>query len=306
MIRDDELKKIYIIFKNIFIISTIPSLIVLLLFAIGFDSVIPSRYFGESYRPFIIYPGTLIQPSQIIFVGGIKFSRITGIFIEPGALGLITLFLLIAENMNLKSKKNRIILAIGILTFSLAFYILITLYFMFILISSKNYKTAASTIVIFLLMAFLIQKTEIFNSLILSRIAESDIEDEQIGNYKRTFVSTKDYFDYFFTQSTKKVMIGNGIGANREEGAYYGAEGHNYMAFLYNHGLLSAILILFVLFKLLNYRHHGIIGILILVLIIANMYQRPYIFNSGLIFMLYMTSFNLKYLKRKGELFITN
>ena len=57
------------------------------------------------------------------------FYRFCGLFEEPGVVGTICSLLLVADRIDLKSNENKLLFFYGLISFSLAFYILIIIYY---------------------------------------------------------------------------------------------------------------------------------------------------------------------------------
>lgn len=79
----------------------------------------------------IIYDYLITRTSGIQSVGNLTFIRYSGFFDEPGAMGFYIVFAFILNKLVLKSKVYEFLLLVGgLLTFSLAFYIIITFYYL--------------------------------------------------------------------------------------------------------------------------------------------------------------------------------
>ncbi len=280
-LHKEEIINIYHSFRKLFIILTIPSLIVLIFYIFGFQDIIPS-YSVNLGRPFIIYPGTAVQPVEINHIGSFQFYRISGFQTEPGWLSGICLFILVAERFDLNKKYNLIILLIGLISFSLAFYIL---FFSFVLldflINRNIIVLKRMRIVIVIVIIFVssgLAKTYI------SKRYEKVVNSKNIESEMRTTVSSKVFFAYFFNQKTAKILLGNGHREDKKV-KYEGAEGISYMAYLYDFGIINPLFIFSIIFVMLNGSKPKSLKYIILIILIGSFYQSPYIFKNGYFFL---------------------
>lgn len=78
--------------------------------------------------------------------------RLCGLFNEPGYFGTILALVLIADNVNLKKVGNIIMFVAGLLTFSLAYFILIL--FVLLIKGFKSRKTTIAIVLSAIIMAF--------------------------------------------------------------------------------------------------------------------------------------------------------
>jgi len=283
LISRDEILKIYNYFIKIFIISTIPSLIILLLHIIGIQNILPS-YIVDPGRPFIVYPGTVLQEIEMNTIMGITFYRISGIQGEPGGIGVLCIFILMAANLNLKSNTNRFILLLGLISFSLVFYILLILYYLLTTIFITSVKKTLKTTFLTVLLAIFIANTNLFNFYIQSRIENVDPETP-VETQLRTKVSSIEFFQYFFHQDVEYIIFGRGAGANTDSSGYQGAGSISYMAYLYNFGMFNIFLLFTTMFFLIYNRRFPKESIIAFIIILGSFYQRPYIFNNGYFFL---------------------
>ncbi|MDO9256307.1 MAG: hypothetical protein Q7U54_12400 [Bacteroidales bacterium] len=293
-----------IIYKNfviIFIIATIPSLIILVAHVIGIESFIPS-YSLEAGRTFIIFPGTALQPTEYNSIAGLSFYRISGIQGEPGGLGAICLLILLAEKFNLQNRINKIILFLGLISFSFAFYVLSFSYLILVYISSSEVREGIRKMgLLFAAVIILIVQSSLFSIFINERVENINIENPQ-GKNTRLIVSNGTFLDYFFKQDVPEILVGRGNMANAADNAYYGAQGINYMAYFYNFGILNVLLLFSLLFYL--FYNGAFIGLLTWLIIIGYFYQRPSIINNGYFFLFFIISIKINNLWLKRNSFM--
>lgn len=289
-ISKEDIQKTFQCFLWIQIVSLIPSLIVLLAYVSGLDAYIPSHTVDWG-RPFIVYPGTVVQPKQIINFNGITLHRISGIQGEPGGVGAVNILLLISQSFDLKSKKNKFLLFSGLLSFSLAFYLLLIAYISLSVFFDENLrKTIVKNkflITFFILFFF---SSGLFSFFISDRVEDIKIDESGV-NSSRTTVTFSEYFDFYFSQNTKQIIFGHGGGANSQPNSYEGAYGINYMAFLYNYGFLGFLLFFYTLFYLVY--NNSLSSIVFILIILLSFYQRPSMIDAGYFLMFFSITNNL-------------
>lgn len=166
-------KQTYIYFRRCLVLLSLIGIIVYLSYIFDFPLPYETRdyYFslGEWHKPQYIDYGLsfLYQENSII--------RLCGIFNEPGLHGTVCGLVLCAEDLNVKSKGNWILFISGILTMSVAFFMLIFIYF----ILKYSRKPVYFFIVIFLLMIWIV---------VLPQIKTGN---ELLDNFIGRFVITK-------------------------------------------------------------------------------------------------------------------
>jgi len=294
-----DILETYKIFVKLFLISTIPSGIILLLHVFGIQSIVPSYTIFEG-RPFIVFPGTVLQPMEFTNIAGITFYRISGIMGEPGGLGAISILILMAEKMNLNKRSNQYILAIGLISFSLAFYVLLILYFLLEILFDKSQVSKYKLVVIFVFLGLILMNSSFYEYYIGKRVSDIDIENPSARN-TRTSVTALDFFRKFLNQDLNAIMIGHGYGGNIDISAIEGAQGINYMAYFYNFGLLNVFSLFFLIFLILYKKEYRSYSIIALLIIISSFYQRPYIFNNGYLFLFFALSYRSEEVSREKQ-----
>lgn len=129
LIDKDSLVWVYHYFKKILFVILLISLPFFLIYIIGLYPFGPlSTYIGGDGegRVWNVY---LFFSLQVNPITG-EIIRFPAIFDEPGFLGVILAFVLAIERFDLRKTKNRLFALCGILTFSMAFYVLTVLYFL--------------------------------------------------------------------------------------------------------------------------------------------------------------------------------
>jgi len=290
LIHKEDLLKTYHSFRKLFIILTIPSLIVLVFYLLGIQNIIPSHTVDIG-RPFIIYPGAVVQPVEINQIGSFQFFRISGFQTEPGWLGGICLFILMVERFDFNKKHNLIILLIGLISFSLAFYMLFFSFILLDIIINRNFLVLKKMRLIIFITIILVS-TGLAKTYISKRYDKA-INSDNIESEMRTKVSSKVFFAFFFSQDTKKILLGNGSRETKKV-EYKGAENINYMAYLYDFGIINPIFLFSIIFIMLYGSQPKSFKYIVLVILISSFYQSPYIFRNGHFFLYTMIAMSLR------------
>jgi hypothetical protein len=74
--------------------------------------------------------------------------RFMGPFDEPGVVGTISVLILVVEKFNLKSKRNVVVLIAGLISFSLAFYVLTVAYLLLVCLRNKPSRIYVSALLL--------------------------------------------------------------------------------------------------------------------------------------------------------------
>ncbi len=207
------------------------------------------------------------------------FTRLCGLFNEPGYFGTFLGLFLVAENFNLKKKSNIILLIAGIFTFSAAFFITLILYFILKLILTRNIKILFAGVFIFL--SIIVVGGE--NENVAHLMERFTFVDGKLNAINRTGSG----FDYFFNNyiKTSRLFIGYGGGFlehNQEIGNL------SYKTYLVEYGLFACLIFWGGLFyNAIKYSSRNQIAIVFSILFMINIYQRPGIFVFGYMLLLY-------------------
>lgn len=264
------------IFAWLFAIAILPSIIYFILKIIGISipmNILESEHIvkvanGKYYEQYL--GGLLIvTPSA-------KEIRLCGIFDEPGVVGTFCALILASEGLRFKkSVRNLILLLGGILSLSLAFYLLL-----FIMIMQQAYfngfkKTirvctlAIAVIVLF----FNIETNNKYVKLIQNRF---DFQSSSVIKNNRTNEGFNHVFEKFVENKDSNFWIGNGYEASEKNDQMYGS--CSYKNLIYNHGVLGFLIIMSwlagvaVLYGGLNYN-----TIIFSSIFLISIYQRPYV-----------------------------
>lgn len=239
-------KALTFIQKGLFFIF-VPSIILFLLFTIfdypSINFVVQYKTMGEYkfYNYFFL----------LKLIDDFDF-RFNSIFLEPGYLGLLCVFLLYVDNFNLKKKENVVIFIALLLSLSLAAYILIIIAFIlrqWVLGKSLKGIFIVSLALCSMVLFFLNYNDgqNVVNGKILYRLTIDEGTGTFIGNNRFTSV-TDDIYDKLW--SNGEIYIGKGNSFvddyNSKRDYESGISGAGYKIFFIRYGYVSAIFILLV------------------------------------------------------------
>lgn len=256
---------------KIFSIFNLPSLVIWILVFIGIDLPYETKEFiAEGYASRIYY-GVAVMPAWFnIEVAGFVGIRNGGMFKEPGFLGTFcAINLFISYLLGLNSRYNFILIALGITTFSMAFYIVLILFYIGLIFIKFNKKMIAPIISFSILVYFVIVYFfDILYTMILYRFGRSG----KLFGVSRSsdYEQLVDFFTY--ASSVEKFF---GLG-------FYGSISNYSMASVYeeiiNVGIIGFGALLFVAFYLFIYKlgHlYRLTGMLVGCLVLLLNWQRP-------------------------------
>lgn len=260
-------------FIFIYSITLIPSIIVFLLIHIfGLNlliSIIKPLNELKNYD-YSVYP-FLVQPNAI---SDILIPRFCGYFDEPGVVGTISAVLLMCSGFNLKKAINIPIFIAGILSFSLAFFI-VTFVYVFIF-SPVKYKIIS---IIFILgCIYILSGNDLFKHYYLDRLEFVDGKfagDNRVASgfdvwYEKFKESDKYYFGVGWSEARKQNLSGSSY---KELIVAYGIIGFIYYI---------SLCLLFALFQI-RFRKEFLLYLFLLFTII---YQRPAITSHIYMFLI--------------------
>jgi hypothetical protein len=266
-------------FFYILSILMLPSLVVYLLIVfnieLSYDVFFPSSgeksWEAQFYR---VYYGSVFLEHLIYKFNGLNIPRLLGIFDEPGLLGTISSLYLVSKKFKLNSKTDYIFLISGVLSLSLAFYVIALLYFIFHSLLYNKYKRL---LILIMLGVTIIPAlpAELLDLPLVSR-AYSGLEDPSSLN-NRTSSSFDQIYKNFINGDEFTLFRGNGNAAHTQIGTGLSS----IKSLLYNYGLVGCFMIFILYFMtlinaLFNHQEIEFRGVIIFTfLFIASAYQRP-------------------------------
>lgn len=291
----NELKvKIFNMFAWVFALSLLSSIIVWILLA--FNITLPHDILqsweegkvsiGGYYEHYFL---SVVRREQVRTA-----TYLTGVYDEQGVVGTFSGLFLVADNLEIKGKVRNIIIFIGgILSFSLAFYIIL-----FIGLAFKLGLKRFRRLIIFLLIigiAFYILMNIKTDNIIITEFFQNRfklINGKWVGD-NRTNEVFNSVFQQFLESAPIKTIFGNG--RNR-----FSIDGLNslgsftYKFLIYDYGYLGLVLIIaWIIFSSLLVFGSNNLCVPLLVVFIASIYQRPFVITIPYLLLLFSGYSNL-------------
>lgn len=145
LIKNDWLIYGFKVFKSFLSIILIPSVFLWIIhhsidnsiFYLGAISsdIIPNKLKVVIGQGYALYPFTVVLDNMLLN----DFYRMSGPFDEPGVVGTISALILAADRYSFKDKRNIILFIAGVLSLSLAFYLMTFVYFAFVSIKRPKF-----------------------------------------------------------------------------------------------------------------------------------------------------------------------
>lgn len=287
ILSDDKDKvKAYNLFSLIFAYSLIPGIILAMLFLFGIE---PQWKYLEPLNPlktgyYMQYFGAVIYNSSFDFINFQTITRLHGMFDEAGVVGTMCGLLLIGNNFKTNRNPINILLLLGgILSFSLAFYLLMFYY----LLASKSLRGSMIFILILAIIIILVGNV-VFEKKIVDRLR---IKDGWIAGDTRTTSSFDYEFNKFLSGSKLDLIFGLGRSASSDLNMQGSS---SWKSLVYDYGIFG---FLFLGILLISYYYSMIRskeGLFFLIAFLLSMYQRPGIINLHYFIIFFGGLHNLK------------
>lgn len=271
LILNDKLKTDILNFlTKAFAILMAISLFAWLVFLAG----IPLPHFPTSY-----YDGHYLFENYYFFLltkgeTDALIPRFSGVFLEPGHLGMISSFLIYANRFNLKNKTVLIIFVCTLFTFSLVAYILLAISAIayFTIGSKKPFRNFAIIIVLTVTVIAGVARynngDNLVNNYILIRLKVEN--GEIVGNNRFTpFLNT--YYKQFINSDDKLFGIGPYIYHQTD----WGGGNAGFKVFILQYGIIGLVLVFLFYFTLVVYRSSKLAWILLFIYLLSFL-QRAY------------------------------
>ena len=229
--------------------------------------------------PYLAYGGDkffflFVTPEEVTSIT--NFYRFQSIFSEPGILGTVCFFVLFYKRFQFKEKGDFVILLSGILSFSLYFYLATIISIIMFKIKSK--KEFLFFLISLLIIYIVIKDVKVFQEYFFNRL---EITENTISGDNRTSIVWTNNYNEFI--SSNDYFMGRGTGSiDRNTFGYRVA---SYQIFIYEFGIIGAILI-FLYFYVLTRNHLDLFNTaLILISIGSFFYTRPYVLTYFFLFL---------------------
>lgn len=210
---------------------------------------------------------------SIIYQSGLEL-RLCGLFNEPGFFGTVLALTLIFDDCNFRKIGNIILFIAGVLTFSMAFYVLLGLSIM--LKAFKNIGTVVIFICAFALFLNVIQNTQFEDPQIqhlVDRFKFDDSAGEMAGDNR-----TDENFEHAYQRMINDGNLLFGEGMYSKEGTNFTSL--SYKTLIYKHGLIGFIIIVGSMFvAAYPLAKHNRNAMIYLLCFFISIYQRPNVYN---------------------------
>lgn len=276
--RDLRLKT-FVIFKKVWVVTCLIGILCYIVYVIKF----PLPYERVAYYAGKGNQGYISYYVSFLFERSDGLLRLYGICNEPGVLGTVCGLILCASHMNLRKKENIILLIAGFLTFSMAFFVLLMLYAMFLLIvkicQEKNITRKIIKVACVLLCLglcfFVLPNVKTGNTTIdytLSRFAIT--EEGFVGDDRTT-----EKFDRLYEEtSLQDKMFGLGKSYLKSHNI---VKNLSYKVYILEYGIVWCALMWGGLLAVsMHYSKKDKFALIFVLLFFASIYQRPNIVTS--------------------------
>jgi hypothetical protein len=214
-----------------------------------------------SKNPYLVFFGHVEE-------SGLPIYRFSGIFDEPGVVGTLNGLILSSIGISTRNIKSIIILLAGLVSFSLAFYIILILFILF----NLNFKNIF--LAVFILITLILFSGDKFNDLIISRLA---IEDGRLAGDNRTTLVFDEWYEEYLTKGGKDLILGRGKGSFKTIEEVQGVS--TYKVFIINYGLIGVGLIICFYASCVYFINNSKKGWFLLFIFIISAYQRSYLLD---------------------------
>ena len=277
-------KKIFDTYRIVFAISLVPGIIYSIL---SIMSINVPHDFLESIETikqdrnysYIHYP-LAVQLYHNYGWDSLSLYRLCGIYNEAGLVGTLCALFLVADKYRIKNRwENTVLLVSGTLSFSLAFYLMLGVYFVLINIGKHKFKNAMSLVgVIFAIIVFLNMD---FDNPALSEIqSRLQIADGELVGDNRTNSRFDKLFDEIYDDPVA-IIVGYGMGSIGTIQRRFLIDGSSYKCLIYDYGYLGVGVFIIWLYFLAHTQKGTKWSpniVVLFVIYLLNIYQRPSMF----------------------------
>lgn len=262
-LKDDEVLWAFEQLKNILAVVFLLGLISYTLVCLNLITplyTIHNELRGSDYQ---VYPFFLLENLAYMhpLYAVSHMFRFNSIFDEPGVVGTYSALLLICKPLKCKNSfVDGVLFVAGLISFSLAFYVLMLSYFIFNLRLNKK-----SIIILFILVLFGLMFSNQLNEVIFNRV---EFVDGKFSGDNRVAYNFEQEFEKFL--KSDYILIGMGNAAHQN---FPGSS--TYLGIIYNYGFIGFIMYVGI-FLLFCVQFHRLRTWIFFLIFMINIYQRPY------------------------------
>lgn len=298
-LMEQDRKDVFNKFATIFAISLISGIIIWILTNLGISlpyQVLQTEHAGKAaigiYYQKYFGSAFLYSPYD-------KLIRLNAVYDEPGVVGTFSSLFLIADDFRFKDRfRNIIILIGGVLSFSLAFYVIVVVGIIIKLFQKGFFKFSVVLIIALVLFQNLItMKTD---NVIIREFFQTrfQVTDGSLAGDNRANESFNYEFDEFIHDDLSKVLFGYGVDASNDNPYMYG--NYTYKMLIYDFGITGFMMflgwIIYATIKTVGFNKKCMV---LLIVFIISIYQRPYVFTIPYMFLLFGGYANLKNMRNE-------
>ena len=279
----------YLVLKKIIVIVSLAALFMWFLHLLGLD--LPHYVYYPDFRyssldNYHIYGLSLSMYRGGVFVGSGGLERINGVFAEPGHYGIYLGLLMAVEKFEFDSKENIILLIAGILTFSTAFYGILSLGIAYRLLSNhKTLKDIRTFFVIALILVPFMAGNDLYYENAIGRVTKTqgkdDISIQSIVD-NRTTKSTVDTYQKF--SSGDKFLTGVGVSEDKD------VQITNWRGYIYRFGIIGLVLASIMVFFITKGTNIIYQGLLIAIAALIFSHRSYIMYQPGIYMMLFVAN----------------
>ncbi|MEY3501355.1 MAG: hypothetical protein RL308_3028, partial [Bacteroidota bacterium] len=199
--------------------------------------------------------------------------RFSGVFLEPGHIGMIISFLLFGNKFDLKRKEVLVLFIGGIMTFSLAAYVLVIFSALIFFVLNSN-KPALNLIMttgllfgLFTYFTTLDNGNNVVNNLIIERL---EVKDDKLVGDNRNTENFGIYYDRFMEGDDKYMGIGT-----VEFVKFFDDGNAGYKVFMVQYGIVGTLL-LFLFYFVMTIYNKSKMAFMFLIIYFFSFLQRSY------------------------------
>ncbi|HEY5587592.1 MAG TPA: hypothetical protein VIK86_01400 [Candidatus Paceibacterota bacterium] len=293
-ITEHDRMEVFNKFANIFALSLVSGLIVFILTHLNFQppyQILQTDHAGK------ISMGVYYQKyfgSVFLYSPYDTFIRLNAMYDEAGVVGTFSALFLIADDLRFKGRlRNIIILIGGILSFSMAFYVIIIIGLVIKSFNMGLFKFSIALIVILLVFQGLMTvKTD---NVIIKDVFQKrfKVVNGAVVGDNRANESFNYAFNEFIHGDLSKVLTGYGANASENNPLMYGS--YVYKMLIYDYGIIGFIMLLgWIIYASIRTVGFDKRCIVLLIAFLLSIYQRPYVLTIPYIFLLFGGYANLK------------
>lgn len=202
-----------------------------------------------------------------------SLNRFYSVFNEPGVVGTFSAFVLFGLRYNIRSKYFWFILIPTLFTYSLAFYVLALIGFLYFTIRKRSLSNFVVVTLLLLGVIILFSSNDAFQQRVIDRLYGKSMEDNM--DTRLSYMASYLYDSILWT---KDFFIG--LGSNRMEQMFF-IHGSSYKVFILQRGFLAVLALVLMYISFIRIRNYmNLDSYVLLFIFIISFMQRPSAFSS--------------------------